>query len=240
MLPKHIASGSSLLLLVLGLLLSSRASAVTLPFHSTSTPAAWRVSTNSSNIDGSIASFLTDTFDNAVQISGRLSDEVGWIANNSTGTNSPGFRWTQFVFRQQFDLNGYDPSTAILSFQWAGDDSGEGYALRGSWVPKYRLNSGDLVNGSWPTTSTYALGLVTTLTDGFIDGVNTIDFYVQGNGVTDGFALRSLGLNLESQGPPDPVPGPLSLFGVASGTMYSRKLRRRIKAYSKLSTTLRR
>ena len=50
--------------------------------------------------------------------------------------------WTFFVFHQTFDLTGYDPTTADLQFQWAADDSGQGFADRGTWVPKYSLNGG--------------------------------------------------------------------------------------------------
>lgn len=216
-------------LLALNLCFGAKAFAASIPFKSTSSPEAWKMTMNISNIDNSIASFLTTGFFDATIISGRFADEVSWIANNSSGTNVPSYAWTQFVFRQQFDLTGYDPSTASLSFQWAADDSGEGFATRGTWIPKYRLNEGDLINGSWSTSNTYSLGLVTNITTGFIDGMNTIDFYVQGNGVTDGFALRSLGLNADSLTPP-PVPGPLPVFGAIGGFIYSRKLRSRIQS----------
>jgi hypothetical protein len=215
-------------LLALDLCFGAKAYAATIPFQSTSSPEAWKMTINISNIDNNINSFLTTGFFDSTIISGRFAEEVSWIANNSTGTNAPGFAWTQFVFRQQFDLTGYDPLTATLSFQWAADDSGEGFASRGAWIPKYRLNGGNLINGAWPTSNTYSLGLVTNLTTGFIEGVNTIDFYVQGNGVTDGFALRSLGLNADVKTPP-PVPGPLPVFGAIGGFIYTRKLRRRIQ-----------
>lgn len=206
--------------------------AAALPFKSTSSPEAWKVTFNVSDIDNDVNQFLTTGFVDAKIISGRAPEGVNWIANNTSGTNDPFFKWTQFVFRQEFDLTGFDPSTASLSFQWAADDSGAGssaHGSAGSWKPKYRVNGGSLINGSWPTSNTYSLGLVTDVTSGFIDGVNTIDFYVQGNGVTDGFALKSLGLNADPRNPTTSVPGPLPALGLISGFLSSRKLRKRLQ-----------
>lgn len=150
------------------------------------------MATNVGGVDGAFSSFPTNGFVSASTVSGRTTDGVGWIANNAAGSN--GGTWTFFVFRQSFDLTGYDPSTAQLSFQWAADDSGEGFANRGTWVPKYRLNGAALVPGQWAGGATYDFGLTTTVASGFVSGINTIDFFVEGNGTTDGFALRSLGL----------------------------------------------
>lgn len=202
------------------------AEAATLPFASTSTPQAWKVSTNVSLVDGQLADFLVYPFADSVAVSGRFSDGVGWIANNATGTNSSLGGWTQFVFRQLLDLQGYDPTTARLSFQWAADDSGEGFALRGSWIPRFRLNDGALTPGSWSTSSTYDLGLSTELSSGFVAGINTIDFYVQGNGVGDGFALRALGFAASPLSTPQ-VPAPLPLLGAGVSLAWARRLRRR-------------
>lgn len=199
--------------------------AASLPFASTSSPQAWKVSTTVSNVDAQLSDFLVYPFVDSVAVSGRFSDEVGWIANTTTGTNSYLGGWTQFVFRQRFDLQGYDPSSARLSFQWAADDSGEGFASRGSWIPQYRLNGGALTPGSWPTSSTYDLGLVTDLSSGFVEGVNTIDFYVQGNGLSDGFALRSLGLTATPRATAA-VPAPLPLLGAGAALAWARRLRR--------------
>jgi hypothetical protein len=177
-----------------GLLFSTTESHAASPtFASTSDPSYWQVAINQSGVDGSLSSFPTSGFSPAVAVVGRTTDGVNWIANNSTGTNSCCIgNWKFFVFRQTVDLTGYNPSTADLKFQWAADDSGEGFATRGSWKPKYRLNGGSLVDDSWPSSSTYSFGNVTEISTGFVSGLNTFEFYVEGNGVTDGFALKTV------------------------------------------------
>lgn len=193
--------------LTLGVGICSASSANAVPvFYSTSAAEAanWQVSTVVGGIDGSLSSFSTGNFQTATAISAR----PGWIANNSSGSNGGMGTWTFFVFRQTFDLTGYDPMTANLQFQWAADDSGEGFAMRGTWTPKYSLNNGSLINGTWATGATYSFGPTVALNSGFISGLNTIDFYVEGNGVTDGFALRTVGFTAQDAIIPPPVPEP--------------------------------
>lgn len=191
-------------------------------FYSTSDAAQWSVSTNLSLNDATASEaslFKTDAadFSQAVAITGRFSEGVSWIANNATGTNGCCIgSWTQFVFRQTFDLTGYDATSANLQFRWGGDDTGQVFSSRGSWTPKFKLNGGSFVDG---TAGYYVLGNTVTLNSGFVAGLNTIDFYVQGNGVTDGFVLQSVGFTAQ------PVPEPetyalmlagLGLLGVAA------------------------
>lgn len=162
-------------------------------FSSTDDASAWQVSISQGGADGQLASFSTTNFQPAVTVAGRLtSDGTQWIANNSTGTNAccTGV-WTFFVFRQSFTLTPAEAASANLQFQWAADDSGEGFADRGSWRPKYRLNGGALIDGVWDSGYTYDLGHLTTVSSGFMAGENTLDFYVEGNGVSDGFALKT-------------------------------------------------
>ncbi len=173
-------------------------------FVSTSDPSAWTVSVNHSGIDtGNDSSrFLTGNSDfiAAVTVAGR--DD--YIASNSTGTTGafPG-DYTQFVFRQTFDLTGYNPATALLSFQWAADDSGEGFAARGTWLNRFSLNGGAFQGVDSEGYYVYDPNKVVQLSGGFVAGMNTIDFYVQGNGVTDGFELRTVGFTADGTTVPD-------------------------------------
>lgn len=191
--------------------------AATLPFASTSDAASWQVATNVSFID--LGPFPGGGFVTATAINGRVSDGVGWIANNASGSNGGVGAWTQFVFRQSFDLSGFNPADVQLQFQWAADDSGEVFADRGHWVPKFSLNGGALV--PWGTGPTYGFGPVVSLTSGFVPGLNHIDFFVQGNGQTDGFALKALGLTAN----PVPAPASVGLMLAGLGVLVARRRR---------------
>lgn len=197
-------------------------SASAMSFSSTNDPSAWQVSVSQGGADGQESSFSTANFQAAVAVTGRLtSDGTQWISNNATGTNACCVgTWTFFVFRQSFTLTPAEAATASLQFQWAADDSGEGFASRGSWTPKYSLNGGSLVNGVWDTGYTYDLGHLTTVGSGFVAGVNTLDFYVEGNGVSDGFALKTVAV----------VPEPETYALMLAGLVVLGFLARRHKA----------
>ena len=210
----------------------TESSAITVPFYSTSTTeySNWQVAANlwkpNSTDQDVLFSFFPDIFSSATVFTGAtaISSRANWIANNSTGTNGGVQRYAFFVFRQTFDLTGYDPTTAHLQFKWAADDSGQVSAFRGNWTPKYILNPtnplsrSSLIDGFWPAAGgheagyTYDLGPTVDLSSGFVSGVNAIYFFVEGNGETDGFSLMNASLTANS-GTPVPVPGTLVLLG---------------------------
>lgn len=195
-------------------------------FYSTGDPLGhWYVSTNVDRSGDSIfASFKTADFAQAVNIT-YDSNRLDWIADVVSGSHGGVGNWTFFVFRQTFDLTGYDPSTANLQFRWGADDSGEIYADRGSWVPAFSLNGGDFVYypGASPDhrIPTYGYSDWTSLSSGFRSGLNTIDFYVEGNGQTDGFGLQVASFTAQ------PVPLPSALLFTAPGLIGLAALRRR-------------
>ena len=160
-------------------------------FYGTNTPTGnWFVSTvvDPSAENAGIYPFSTSNFTQAV------GAPANRIANVSSGSNGPNVGyWSFFVFRQTFDLTGFDPATARLTLQWSADDSGEIFAFRGSWIPAYRLNGGGFVNYPGSTSSaripTYSLCSPFTIETGFVAGLNTLDFYVEGNGITDGLTV---------------------------------------------------
>ena len=167
----------------------------------------------------------------------EVAPRPNWISNValcSTGTQSPPGsapqindpNWTQFIFRQQFELTAAEAAALQLSFQWAADDSGQVVRARGSWTPAWSLNSttfGDLNFTQWgectgnsgfpisiPSLGTgcsYELSPTVTVS-GFKEGVNTMYFWVQGNGRTDGMRLAN------AQFSPVPEPGTAMLAGL--------------------------
>ena len=163
-------------------------------FYGTGDPFGhWSVATNvDRNGDGTFP-FQTTSFTQAVNVT-YDSARLDWIADTPSGSHGGVGNWTFFVFRQTFDLTGFDAATARLTIRWAADDSGEIGADRGSWIPAFSLNGGSFVNypGSTPEhrIPTYSYCDWFTISSGFVAGLNTIDFYVEGNGQTDGFGLQ--------------------------------------------------
>lgn len=198
-------------------------------FYSTSDPSAWSVALKIGGADGQFSSFFPATdFNPAVAVTGRPD----YIANNSTGTNGtyPGSAWVFFIFRQTFDLTGFDPATTDLQFRWAADDSGQGINIRGTWTPKFSLNGGALIEYPGSPTHTYDYSSVVDLSSGFVSGLNTINFYVEGNSVTDGFALRTVNFTTQPDNPAVPEPGTMFLLGsLATGLFGFTGLRSRLR-----------
>lgn len=184
-----------------------RADPIDFNFASTSDVSGWSVSTHVTWIDtgNDPSRFLLapGDFAPALAVIGRGD----YIANNSTGTNGPIGCYTQFVFRQTFDLTGYDPTTVHLRFQWAADDTGQGVADRGSWLNRFTLNGSGFLGIDSGGYYDYDPNKIVDLTTGFVAGLNTIDFYVQGNGTTDGFELRRLVSTAEPGQPAVPEGG---------------------------------
>jgi len=195
-------------------------------FYSTATANGdwqkWEVATNppgptgGPNIDGQYSSFpVNGPFVQAQPCNNRAD----WIANVATCSNGTGItEWTFFVFRQSFNVSAADALlglTLSLTFQWAADDSGQGIWSQGSWIPKWSLNStneSDLVAGVWPPPvtwpgPTYELGPTVTVS-GFKEGVNTLYFFVEGNGITDGMSLMNAQFSV-------PEPSLPALVGIA-------------------------
>lgn len=135
----------------------------------------------------------------------RTEGPVTMLANNASGINGGMGNYIYFVFRQTFDLTGYDPATADLKFRWASDDVPGAVG----WMPALSLNGGALQKAG--TSGAYTLGGVVELNSGFVAGLNTLDFYVEGNGQTDGFALSRESFTAGV------VPEPASLLLMACG-----------------------
>lgn len=98
--------------------------------------------------------------------------------------------WGTYEFSTTFDLTGYDPSTAVLTGNWAVDQYGTIY-LNGNQVAS-------LPDGNWNSQLNPF-----TLTSGFLPGTNTLTFTIRfpdgGDGmVVSGSSLSALPLPLLS------------------------------------------
>ncbi|MBX9579709.1 MAG: hypothetical protein K2X87_05315, partial [Gemmataceae bacterium] len=100
-----------------------------------------------------------------------------------------------YVYRTTFDLTGLDPSTAVITGGWSTDNNGVDILING------------VSTGYTTAFEQFAIGFADfTISDGFVDGINTLDFVVNnGGGPT---ALR---VELSGTADPAAVPAPAGL-----------------------------
>jgi hypothetical protein len=134
---------------------------------------------------------------------------LAFISNTPSGSNETA---PSMTFRQRFDLTGYDPRTAVLQFRWACDDVPSPFGAV-PWVPVFSLNGGALQGEG--TCGGYALGSTVTLTSGFVEGENYMDFFVQGNSITDGFSLETVSFMADRIDVPEPGTASLVAAGLS-------------------------
>ena len=106
---------------------------------------------------------------------------------------------------------GFNAATAALSFRWGCDDVPNAVPF----VPVFSLNGG-AAQGSG-TCGAYDInaGSVVNLTSGFLGGQNTIDFFVRGNGITDGMGLNVISFSAQPTVVTTPEPATLALVGAS-------------------------
>ncbi len=113
-----------------------------------------------------------------------------WIApqaNQSSG-NRPG----DYLYRLTFDLTGLEPATAVVRFRWSSDNTGTDVRLNGH-------STGIGYDGNFG-----AFSADFTLTEGFIEGLNTLDFVVN----NAGDSVNPTGFRAELQGTAEGVAPP--------------------------------
>ena len=119
----------------------------------------------------------------------------------------------QYDYRTTFDLTGFDATTAVLNGLWAADDSGDNILING-------LSTAQPGGGGFKSFTSFSV------TNGFISGINTIDFLV--TNVSGPTGLRVEGA-LTADVATSPVPEPISLaiLGVGlAGTGLIRRFKR--------------
>ncbi|MBI5388411.1 MAG: lamin tail domain-containing protein [Verrucomicrobia bacterium] len=118
---------------------------------------------------------------------GPTSKWISPLASQATG-NLPG----NYVYRLTFDLGGLDPDTVVLTGRWTSDNGAVDILVNGQ-------SSGLTYSGAFGTFSEYW-----TLTAGFVEGTNALDFVINNGGP----AVNPTGFRAELSGTADPMPPP--------------------------------
>lgn len=121
-----------------------------------------------------------------------------WIGPNTQYLNGPA---GNYIYRTTFDLGGLDPLTAVLNGLWATDDVGLDILINGAST------------GHTITYPGYTAFSSFTISNGFIAGVNTLDFVLTNLGGPTGLRVQVTG----SANAAATVPEPATLGLLASG-----------------------
>ena len=128
-----------------------------------------------------------------------------WIGANASATLDPaggdGAPNYVYTFRNLFDLSAFDASTFSLVFRCARDNELITYSLNG------------VARGENCGTG-FQFGPSQVLAGGFIEGTNTLDFTVTGDGTTDGLLV-----SIDQASQVSVTPEPASLALLATGLL---------------------
>jgi PEP-CTERM motif len=125
-----------------------------------------------------------------------------WISPSSDGATEP---VGNYFYQTTFDLTGYDPATAEITGQWTVDDSGLDIFLNGASTGiSYTIYNAD---------ATFSPPF--TISNGFVSGINTLEFEVYN-------AEGPTGFRAEVSGTVN-VPEPTTLAILFSGLLLWRR-----------------
>jgi len=135
-----------------------------------------------------------------------------WISATTTGSNGGG----NYLFRTFFDLTGYDPSTATLSFRCAIDNLPTNAGF-------FSLNGAAFGGLCGSQSNGYQLATMQTLVSGFTGGMNELRFAVSGDSRTDGLLVANASLSANVNVVPVLARGVLVGMGVISLAAVARR-----------------
>lgn len=129
-----------------------------------------------------------------------------WIWQNASGWPTNVTR----TFRTTFDLTGFNPNTASISGFWATDNFGLDILINGI--------STSLTNSDFRSFTPF------TISSGFTNGVNVLDFVVQDVGFSSGFRVDGVAGTADSVSQAIPTPALLpGLLGMGAAMLRKRK-----------------
>lgn len=117
-----------------------------------------------------------------------------WIWQQSDGQPTNVTR----TFRTTFDLTGFDSTTAVINGLWGTDNQGIDILING-------ISTGNSLPGILSSNFNQLHSF--QIDDGFLPGINTIDFIIQDNGSISAFRTE-----LSGTASIIPIPGALWLF----------------------------
>jgi hypothetical protein len=145
---------------------------------------------------------------------------ANWIGANSTANENPGIPDGTYEYELQFNLTGYNPSTASFVYQSAADNEVTGATLNGNSIP-----IDTRVPGGGNQYNTLSSDL--TVSSGFVSGINTLLFDV--NNTTPNPSPSGLLVIVDSS-TVTAVPEPSSIALVFVGLLSAIGMIRRRKA----------
>jgi len=159
--------------------------------------------------DGSTPGVRVATSANGFPIPPWLDDNSlsAWIGPN-TNSSLDGAAGL-YDYRTTFDLTGFDASTAALSGQWAADNAGIDILING-------VSTSQTVGGFDAFSSL-------SISTGFVNGLNKIDFIVRNDGGPTGLRVEGL---LTADAVVSDVPEPMSLAILGVGLAGAGLVRR--------------
>lgn len=219
----------------------------------TPTNSTWQVKCERLNMSAPSAN-CSNTFGAAAQVS---ANPGGWATdpfNTPQGSafyispTSSGSLWAgapnenpsyKYTFRTTFDLTGYVASTAALTLPtfWF-DNYWHGFALNGVFTPFGDIAAANpaLFNdpyidpdpklpngGNWQRNHTLTIPVGAN----FVNGVNTFDLVISGNGRTDGILASGY---VTARPVPEPATASLIAVGLAGLTAAARRRRKHVAA----------
>jgi hypothetical protein len=141
-----------------------------------------------------------------------------WIWEKSNGQPTNVTR----TFRTTFNLTGFNPSTALISGLWAADNVGVDILING-------ISTGNKIKPLPQNLFSSFAGFTDfSITEGFISGLNTLDFIVLDKGVISGFHVGEISGTADiSESVPEPTAtlGLLALGTIGLGSAFKKQNR---------------